>query len=79
MTPFGHRLFVGCDLVGGIGALCELFHLVVAFGCFFFFLLPFPRVAGKGWWWEDAAFTASLRHRPVYLLKQQTSSVPGVQ
>lgn len=43
MTPFGHRLFVGCDLVGGIGALCELFHLVVAFGCFFFFFSPIPQ------------------------------------
>lgn len=82
MTPFGHWLFVGWGLVGGIGALCELFHLVVAFGCCFlvgFFFALFPGVAGKGWWWEDTAFTASLRHWPVYLLKQQTSSMPGEQ
>lgn len=75
-------------LSGWHWALCELFHLLVAFGCFlllffsssfFFFFLLSPGVAGKGWWWEDTAFTASLRHKPVYLLKQQTSSMPGEQ
>lgn len=58
--------------MGGVGALCKVFHLVVAFSCCwwgFFFLfvlfLLFPVVVGKG-----------LRHQSVYLVKQQTSSTP---
>lgn len=71
--------------MGGIELFVNFFIFLLLLAVFFFFsfLLSFfllsPGVAGKGWWWEDTAFTASLRHKPVYLLKQQTSSMPGEQ
>lgn len=78
-TPFGHWLFVGWGLVGGIKLFVNFFISLLLLAGIFFFFSPSPGVAGKGWWWEYRAFTASLRHKSVYLLKQQTSSVPGEQ